>query len=245
MSWFEDWFDSPLYEKLYAYRNEEEAAKLADLIEKEIPKDNYPHLLDLGCGRGRHSLTLASRGYHVTGVDLSEEAIKTAKQKAKARGIENVRFLTGDMRDPLDENFDAVVNLFTTFGYFLEDEENISVLTSVKQMLKPGGLFLIDYLNAELVKKTLVPEEDGHYDGFRFHIRRYIENEMVFKDIRFSGGTLPEPVEYRERVKLYGSEWFREQFENLGFTLMKTWGGYTGSDFDEGSSARLIMVVRK
>jgi cyclopropane fatty-acyl-phospholipid synthase-like methyltransferase len=245
MSWFEEWFDSPLYEKLYAYRNEEEAALLADLIEKEVPADKYPKLLDLGCGRGRHSLTLASRGYRVTGIDLSPEAIKSAKKKAEARGLTNVTFLTQDMRDPVDDTFDAVVNLFTTFGYFLDDDENIRVLKSVNKMLKPGGLLLIDFLNAKLVRDTLVPEEDGHYDGIRFQVQRHIENGMVFKDIRFSGGTLPRPVEYRERVKLYGREWFGEQFRNTGFSLIKTWGDYHGSEFNENSSPRLIMIAEK
>ncbi len=245
MSWFEDWFDSPLYEKLYAYRNEEEAALLANLIEKEMPPERYPKVLDLGCGRGRHSLTLAARGYRMTGIDLSPEAIKTAKKKAEERGLTNVTFQTQDMRDPVNDSFNAVVNLFTTFGYFLDDEENIRVLASVNTMLKPGGLLLIDFLNASLVKKTLTPEEDGHYDGIHFHVRRYIEDGMVFKDIRFSGETLSEPVEYRERVKLYDPEWFTAQFEKMGFSLTKTWGDYRGSDFDRESSPRLIMAVKK
>jgi len=79
MSWFEEWFDSPLYEKLYANRNSDEAERLADLIEKEIPVKKYSTVLDLGCGRGRHSIALATRGYDVTGVDLSEEALAKAR----------------------------------------------------------------------------------------------------------------------------------------------------------------------
>src|SRR5690625_5483861 len=111
MSWYEDWFDSPLYEKLYSNRNKEEAHLLADLIEDEIPKQSYPEILDLGCGRGRHSIALARRGYQVTGIDLSKEVVGKAEEIAEEAGLRNVTFLTGDMREPLDQRFDAVLNL--------------------------------------------------------------------------------------------------------------------------------------
>ena len=117
MSWFEEWFDSPLYELLYAYRNEEEARRLADLIEDKIPPGDFSNVVDVGCGRGRHSIALAERGYHVTGFDLSPTAIEKARRIAKERDLSNVRFIVQDMRKPLDDTFDAAFNLFTTFGY--------------------------------------------------------------------------------------------------------------------------------
>lgn len=108
MSWFEEWFDSPLYEKIYANRNREEASQLADLIETIIPKNSYPTLLDLGCGRGRHSIALAKRGYQVTGIDLSEAAIQKAKHLSEVEGLTNTRFLVSDMRDRMDQSFDSI-----------------------------------------------------------------------------------------------------------------------------------------
>ena len=135
MNWFEEWFDSPLYEKLYAYRNKNEADQLADLIEEEIPVSNFPKILDLGCGRGRHSITLAERGYNVLGMDLSKEVISKAAQIAAKKNLPNLRFQVGDMRRPLDKTFDAVVNLFTSFGYFRDDGENAQVIESVSKML--------------------------------------------------------------------------------------------------------------
>src|SRR5690625_7905088 len=102
MSWFEDWFDSPLYEKLYSNRNEEEAHLLADLIEDEIPNRSYPEILDVGCGRGRHSVALARRGYEVTGVDLSQEVVGKAEEIAEEAGVRKVTFVTGDVGEPLD-----------------------------------------------------------------------------------------------------------------------------------------------
>jgi SAM-dependent methyltransferase len=245
MSWFEEWFDSPLYEKLYAYRNEAEAAQLADLIEKIIPKKIYPRILDLGCGRGRHSITLAERGYRVTGIDLSEEAIKKARKQSDEKQLENTEFLVRDMRLPLKATFDAVLNLFTTFGYFLDDDENRKVLQSTRQMLQTDGIFLIDFLNAEQVKKEIIPEDKGSFKEIEFQIKRYIKNGMVYKEINFRGPSLSEPVQYQERVKLYDLDWFEENLNASGFSLRKVYGSYTGQPFSIDESSRLIMVCRK
>lgn len=245
MSWFEEWFDSPLYEKLYANRDEGEAELLAVLIEKEVPPSSFPQVLDLGCGRGRHSFALAERGYSVTGIDLSPEAIKKARNTARNRGYDEITFKVRDMRDPLSETFDAIFNLFTTFGYFLEDSENLKVLKASDRMLKPGGRLMIDFLNAVKVGQTLVPEENGTYGELSYDIRRFIKNDMVHKEITFSGGSLKKPETYLERVKLYDEKWFRSAFEKCGFTLRNSWGNYDGSAFNENSSPRLILLAEK
>ncbi len=245
MNWFEEWFDSPLYDLLYANRNEEEAARLVELVESIIPKPTYTRILDLGCGRGRHSLTLAEKGYQVTGIDQAEEAIRKAREKAEARGLENVTFRVGDMRDPLPGEFDAVFNLFTSFGYFEDDEENLKVFSSVHQMLRRGGIFMIDYLNADWVRSNYEPEGSGEFREISYQIRRYIENDMVHKRITFEGEEMQEPKVYTERVKLYDLEWFLEQFHRAGFEIEKIFGDYHGGSFNPESSTRLLMVVRK
>lgn len=245
MNWFEEWFDSPLYEKLYAYRNKNEANKLADLIEGEIPKSDYPKILDLGCGRGRHSITLADRGYHVTGVDLSKQAITKAIQIASEKELSNLHFQVGDMRRPLDKTFDAVLNLFTTFGYFLKDAENAQVIASVRKMLDSGGIFILDYLNAFKVRKDLIPEEEELFQGMTIHLEREIRENMVYKNILFNGDELLKPIEYQERVKLYGLDWFEKKFAKYGFGIKKIYGSYEGEDFDKDKSSRLLMIAKK
>lgn len=152
MDWFEDWFDSTLYEKLYANRDQKEAQQLINLLEETIPLQPHSKILDLGCGRGRHSISLARKGYHVKGIDLSERAIESAQEKAEGEGLEHVYFQVRDMRNPLPETFDAILNLFTTFGYFLDDNENTRVLDSVVRMLGMNGTFVLDYLNPSYVK---------------------------------------------------------------------------------------------
>jgi len=245
MSWFEDWFNSPLYEKLYSYRNEDEAELLAKLIEKEIPKSDFPKILDLGCGRGRHSITLAEMGYTVKGIDLSPEAIKKATAIAEKKNLENATFEVEDMRNPLPETFDAVVNLFTTFGYFLDDSENISVLKNVNSMLKTEGIYFMDYFNAEIIRENIVTEESGAYGELHYDIERKIEDDMVFKKITFTGPSLDNHVDYQERVKLYDLEWFKERFHELDFQLTNVYGNYRGADFEPDSSPRLIMTAKK
>lgn len=245
MSWFREWFDSPLYEKLYRSRNEEEAALLVELLEKEIPKSGYPHILDLGCGRGRHSITLAQKGYKVTGIDLSSEAIRKAKKNAKKKGVEEIDFRVRDMRNPLPQQFDAVVNLFTTFGYFLDDDENAKVFTGVASMLPAKGIFVIDYLNEHRARKDLVPEETGMYENLHYHIVREIKDGMIFKKITFEGDELKGSVQYEERVKLYDTSWFRRELNNKGFKIKRCYGDYSGSEYNKETSPRMLMVAEK
>jgi cyclopropane fatty-acyl-phospholipid synthase-like methyltransferase len=245
MEWFEEWFDTPLYEKLYADRNEEEAEQLGVLIRKLLPVERYPDLLDLGCGRGRHSLTLAEHGYRVTGVDLSEEAIRKARRKAEERGLKSPRFLVGDMRVSLGRTFDAVVNLFTSFGYFERESENLKVFESIHSMLRMNGYLMIDYMNAARVRRVFEPHDEGEFQQIRYEIERFIDGDAIVKRIRFKGGILEGQQEYVERVKLYEEPWFRKQLDRFGFSVVNLFGNYHGSPFDPEKSNRLVILAKK
>lgn len=242
MDWFEEWFDSPLYEKLYANRDEKEAAELIALLERTLSLRKCSKILDLGCGRGRHSIKLSKKGYQVTGIDLSEQAIATAREKAGALDIEGIRFEVRDMRDPLPETFDAVVNLFTTFGYFESDAENASVFDSVGKMLVPGGIFVLDYLNAARVRRAIRPFDEGAFHGIHYTIHRYIKNNAVFKEIEFSGGAIEGVKKYAERVKLYKRSWFEREMGKRNLAIDHTYGDYKGNDFDPEISDRLLII---
>ena len=242
MSWFEKWFNSPMYEKLYSHRNMDDAARLAKIIENMIPVQTHPNLLDLACGRGRHSILLARKGYNVTGIDLSEAAIRKAKSHARREKIESVQFRTGDMREYPGLTFDAVVSLFTSFGYFLDDGENIRVLMNIRSMLKDKGMFLLDYLNPEHVKKTLIPAEKKTIDGILFTIERKIDENMVFKTISLSNPETGEPIQHTERVKLYDLEWFRFHLKECGLEITDVYGNYDGDPYSSEESPRCIML---
>ena len=244
--WFEEWFDSPLYEKLYAHRDEEEAETLADLIVSKLPPDTFNPLLDLGCGRGRHSIKLAQRGFQVTGVDLSPRAIQQARKRAGQQDFTSIRFTEGDMRKPLDQTFKIIVNLFTTFGYFEQDSDNKAVLDSVSTMLDENGFFVLDFLNANLVKKSIVPQEEGSVNGLNYTISRSIEQDMdmVHKTITFTNGQASSQ-KFEEQVKLYERSWFEEELGKRNFEIRHLYGSYDGKAFIPDSSPRLIIFAQK
>lgn len=242
MDWFEEWFESPLYEKLYADRDEKEAARLITLLEELLPLKESASILDLGCGRGRHAIQLCQKGYEVTGIDLSKRAIKKARAKARSLHLDSVRFEVRDMRDPLPQTFDAVFNLFTTFGYFETDAENASIFDGVTQMLKPNGRYVFDFLNAIKVRKAVQPSDEGRFQGIDYKIRRYIKDNAVHKKIVFTGEGIEGSKEYTERVKLYELPWLREQMSKRGLVIDHVMGDYQGHEFDPENSDRLLII---
>ena len=160
--WFKTWFDSPYYHQLYKDRNDDEAQEfLRNLLNKlNPPKD--AKILDLACGRGRHSRYLNSLGFDVTGSDLSNASIEWAKQFEN----DNLHFVVQDMRDEIKgSRFNCIFNLFTSFGYFNDTNDNLSVLSSVNKMLREDGCFVIDFLNVSKIIATLKEKEIKTVEG--------------------------------------------------------------------------------
>ncbi|WP_151736597.1 class I SAM-dependent methyltransferase [Paenibacillus tengchongensis] len=197
-------------------------------------------VLDLCCGMGRHSVALAQAGYEVTGVDLSEVLLREAR---KLDGAERVTWIRSDMRQlPLTGGFDAVVNLFTSFGYFEEDEEQVKVLREVWRMLKPGGKFVIDYLNPAYVIKHLVPQSTREDGDTLIDETRRIEDSYVKKDIVLTSRVDSTPRVYQERVKLYPLEPFRGLISAAGLSLEAVHGSYNEDEYHAETSTRMIFT---
>jgi SAM-dependent methyltransferase len=242
MSWYEGWFDSDAYDLVYDHRDEDEAAQLVDLIEREIAPARNARILDVGCGRGRHARIFARRGYDVTGIDLSDEAITEARAQADAEGL-SITFERGDMRDPYcTACMDGVVNLFTTFGYFATDAENRRALAAMTQALRPGGWFLQDFLNAPQVADTLVPLTTRTVEGVTIEERRWIEDGRINKEITLSrNGTA---TTYKESVRLYTLDDLRTLYDAVGLDLVATFGDYDGGPHTP-DSPRLLLYAEK
>jgi SAM-dependent methyltransferase len=135
-AWFKNWFDSSFYHQLYANRDEKEAATFIDELINELQPAAHSRMLDLGCGSGRHSKYLASKGFDVTGIDLAASSIRQAKRSETGK----LRFYRHDMRIPFGRNaFDNVFNFFTSFGYFDDPSEDHKVVNNIYSALKPGG----------------------------------------------------------------------------------------------------------
>ncbi len=235
--WFESWFDDD-YLALYPHRNEAEAERHVALIERMVRGMTVNRVLDLACGAGRHTRSLSDRWW-TTGLDLSEALLERARESDLATPL-----VRGDIRElPFrDGTFDLVVNLFTSFGYFDTDAEHRAVIREVGRATAAGGTFILDFLNADLVERTLVPYDRKENEGRIVEQRRSIEDgRFIVKRISIDG----EDREFVERVRLYSLEELRAMLRNDGgFTISEEFGDYEGSSFTE-ESPRLILVGRR
>lgn len=244
MSWYEDWFGSDAYALVYDHRDEADARRLVTLVEETVEPVPTAHVLDIGCGRGRHARILARRGYDVTGIDLSQRAIEEARARAKTDSFAGaLSFRTGDMREPACEACaDGVVNLFTSFGYFESDAENQQALAAVTTALRPGGWFFQDFLNAPWVAESIVPADTETRDEVTIHQRRWIEDGRINKEITVERDDTTET--YRESVRLYSRSDLEALYEEVGLELVDTFGNYDGAPHTQ-DSARLLLHARK
>ncbi len=244
MSWYEDWFWSDAYAVVYNHRDEEDAKRLVNLIEREIDPVPNAHIVDVACGRGRHARILARRGYRVTGIDLSEEAIAEARTEAAAGGLEaNTFFTVRDMRIPACHDCaDGVVNLFTSFGYFEDDTENQRALRAMASALRPEGWFLQDYLNAPLVADSLGSSRRVTENGLTIHQDRWMEDGRVNKEITIEHDEGTET--FHESVRLYTLDDLKEMYAAVGLRPVNLFGDYDGGDYTP-ESPRLLLHAHK
>ena len=237
-NWYASWFDTPYYHILYKDRGYDEAqAFMRALMAYLKPKDSAK-ILDLACGKGRHSVFLNSLGYNVTGVDLSKNSINHAKQYEN----ESLTFKVHDMCKPTKNTYDVVLNLFTSFGYFEDDEDNLRTIKAIKEDLKQDGVAVIDFMNVANVISNLVPTEVKTMKGIDFHIKRYVKNNHIYKDISFKDND--EQFEFTEKVKAITLDDFKTYFKKAGLTLINTFGDYKLNDFNLETSKRLILVFK-
>ena len=237
-NWFNTWFDSPYYHILYKNRNEEEAQGFMDNITHYLNMPENGTILDLACGKGRHSIYLNKLGYQVTGVDLSENSIAVAQEYLNA----TLQFKTHDMREQLNETFDGVFNLFTSFGYFETHEDNIKTLRTIKESINEYGFGVIDFFNADFIIENLVAEETKEIDGITFNIKRFVENKKIIKEIRFSDNS--ETYFFTEKVSAFTLADFEEMMEEAGIYLLEIFGDYKLRKYYKSESERLIMIFK-
>lgn len=240
MSWFSSWFDSEFYHLLYNHRNDEEAEQFLKNLSLALPPFNQKTALDLCCGKGRHSRWMANQGLTVTGFDLSPHSIAEAINI----GPSSIRYEVRDMRGDLGmEEFDFVFNLFTSFGYFDEPEENALVLEQVYDALKPGGYFIHDFLNPLGVLRNLKEKETVVRENTTFNIDRFVDEEnFLCKNIRWEVDG--KPMEFTERVYLFTPEDLEAMCEGL-FERIEIFGDYSLNPMDEKTSPRQISIWKK
>ena len=244
MAWFETWFNTPYYHILYKDRNFEEAENFITLLINDLKIPEHSKIIDLACGKGRHAVFLNRMGFEVLGLDLSEESIS----QNKIFENDTLKFKVHDMREAIypeisTQKVDAVCNLFTSFGYFESEADDKKIFKSVADALKEKGFFVLDFLNEQLVKNTLVSEALITRGNIDFHISKRIEDQHVIKDINFKDQG--DDFHFFEKVKLHTLEEIGSYAEEFGFERVKIYGDYHLGAFDRDTSPRCINVFRK
>lgn len=236
--WYASWFDTPFYHILYKDRGNDEAEAFMANLTAYLNLPENGTILDLACGKGRHSVYLNSIGYNVIGVDLSENSIAHAKQFEN----DTLKFEVHDMCEAYPKEFDAVFNLFTSFGYFENEEDNLSTIKAIKAELNDSGFGVIDFMNVDHVIANLVPEDRKTIEGITFNQKRYVKDGFIVKDIEFSHED--EDYKFTEKVKALTLSDFERLFEQAGVTLLDIFGDYKLKKFHKETSERLIMIFK-
>jgi SAM-dependent methyltransferase len=237
-NWYSSWFDTPYYHILYKERNYREAQVFMDNLTHYLNLPEKAKVLDLACGKGRHSIYLNQLGFDVLGADLSENSIAEASKNSN----DTLHFKVHDMREPFEEKYDAIFNLFTSFGYFENDEDNLTTLKAIKESLSEYGFAVIDFMNVTQVLETLVPEEIKTVEGIDFHIKRYLKEGHIFKEIDFEDKG--QKFHFTEKVKALTLKDFEELMEEAGIYLLDIFGDYKLNKFHKTESERLIMIFK-
>lgn len=237
-TWFTSWFDTPFYHILYKDRDDTEAHAFMDTLTGYLNIPEHGTILDLACGKGRHARYLNKIGFDVTGADLSENSIDFAKQFENHR----LHFAVHDMCKPFGKQFDAVFNLFTSFGYFEDDADNLKTIKAIKANLNDSGFGVIDFMNSEFVIDNLVPEEVKTVDGIDFYLKRFVEDGYIIKDITFTADD--KLYNFQERVRGFTLADFELLFEQAGVYLLDVFGDYKLNKFRAKTSERLVMIFK-
>ncbi|QOW09658.1 class I SAM-dependent methyltransferase [Kaistella flava (ex Peng et al. 2021)] len=244
MAWFETWFDTPYYHILYKDRDFAEAENFITLLINYLNIQKDSKIIDLACGKGRHSVFLNKLGYQVLGLDLSHQSIDHNKQFENS----DLKFEVHDMRNEIfpeisAEKVDAVLNLFTSFGYFEDENDDRKVFQSISNVMKDNGYFVLDFLNAKWVENTLIEEDKTSKEGIDFTIKKKIEDQHVIKDITFNDDG--KDYHFFEKVKLHTLDEINSYAEEFGFERVQIFGDYHLNEFDLETSPRCINVFKK
>lgn len=240
MNWFEEWFDSPYYHLLYANRSDAEAELFINKLAAFLEINANSKVLDVACGKGRHSKTLAKLGFDVTGIDLSKRSIAYAQQFSHSR----LNFEVWDMRKVFNPGeYDVVFNLFSSFGYFDNAQDDYKCVQAFLDELKPGGRLVLDYINSEWAVKNMKAKEIVPRGEVQFHIQKRLEGGFLKKRIEFLANG--ENYLFEEQLKMINRSKFELMLTAAGFDVKYVFGNYDLSPFENAASPRLIIIAQK
>lgn len=241
-AWYKDWFNSPFYHKLYFERDDREAEAFISKLIDHLHPATGSYMLDVACGRGRHSRNLAEKGFRVTGIDISFDSIAFAKKYE----TENLEFYQHDMRLPFRVNyFDYAFNFFTSFGYFKSRREHDDAIRTIANGLKPNGIFVIDYLNVHYSEDHIVYNEDKKLNGTRYEIHRWHDETHFYKKIIINDPLLHHAIDYTEKVSKFSFGDLNDMLSYHGLQVQEVFGDYKLGNYNVKTKPRLIIVAKK
>jgi SAM-dependent methyltransferase len=237
--WFEDWFGEE-YLALYEHRDQQEARDAAALIASQIGLPARAAVLDLACGAGRHQRMLSDRGWWTIGLDLSPSLLRTARVADRDAAL-----VRADMRAlPFaPASFAMVVNLFTSFGYFRDDATHLRVLREVARVVRPGGWFVLDFLNAPHVRATLVPRDERVVGTTIVEQEREITADGRYVRKMITIGDLGRT--FVERVRLFEPAELVALCTEAGFRVNAVFGDYAGEPLSADSPRAILFAQRQ
>lgn len=241
-AWFETWFDSPYYHQLYFKHDECEASAFFDRLVDYLQPEQNNTMLDVACGKGRHSKHMADKGFDVSGIDLSLRSIDCALRWE----ADNLHFFQHDMRFPFYINyFDYVFNFFTSFGYFRTLRENENAIRTMVQSLKPNGTLVIDYLNVRYAENNFKHRFDKQVDNVNFHITKWMDEAFFYKKIEVEDECLREPQTFTEKVAKFSLGDFTNMLAFQNMQVQEVFGDYQLGSYDVNKSPRMVIVAKK
>ncbi len=241
-TWFKDWFNSPYYHQLYFNRDDKEAGAFIDKLINYLKPVASSRMLDVACGKGRHSIQLADQGFDVTGIDLSDDSINEALLSQS----DTLHFYKHDMRLPFWINyFDYAFNFFTSFGYFKTRREHDNAIRTIAQSIKKDGIFVMDFLNVHYAEDHLVHQSEKEIEGVNFIITKWYDETHFFKKIEIEDETQEEPITYTEKVAKFSLGDFTEMFAYQGMQIQEVFGDYDFGNYDVRRSPRMLMIAKK
>lgn len=201
-------------------------------------------VLDLCCGVGRHSIELARRGFNVVGVDLTEQYINTARKQAIAEGL-NIQFIRDDMKRFCQlDYFDAVINMYTAFGYFENPADDRRVINNVYYSLRKGGKLLIQTMSKEILARIFQPRNWHRENGKIVLEERKLTNSWAWINNTWTIFDKNKRYEYKFGHRLYSAAELTCLLRDCGFDSVKIYGDFDGCDYDQNAK-RLIAVAKK
>ena len=236
--WFQEWFDAD-YAAIYAGRGPEEAEAAVAMALARAPGLAQGPVLDLGCGSGRHLAVLRRSNPQAFGLDLSPELLRGAPAGLRPW------LLRGDMRAlPLrTASLAGICMWFTPFGYF-DEAQNRALLRRLGQLLRPGGVLVLDFLNAEQLRATLVARDEVVRNGFHVVNRRAIEGQRIVKRMELTRLDTGATRQVTESVRIYEAVELRAMAAEAGLTSAWEAGDYDGRPFGPDTPRWIGFLVR-